>query len=325
MNIEKLPSGSYRIRVTERGKKYAITVPYKPSKKEAFELIERKIMNDRGDITLEEAYKKYIDAKSNVLSPSTLRGYASIYRNMPAWILETNIGDIDDYTMQRVVNEYARDHSPKSTSNLYSLILTVIRLFNPRASIYATLPQKPRIEPHTPTLEDIKALLDHAYGSAYYVPLYLASLSLRVSEICALTIDDLVDDTLTINKALVRAETGYVLKPTPKTDASNRTITIPHDLAEYIRAQGYVYKGYPQNIDKYLRRTLPKLGIEFFSAHKMRHFFASYCHDLGMSEALIKKCGGWSSDVFKRVYTHAMSVDEAKKTIQAKFDFNHNL
>lgn len=321
MTIDKRPSGAYRIRHTENKRTYSMTVPFKPTNKEAYELIRAKIDKKQSFMTFDEAYHAYIDAKSNVLSPATLRGYASIYRNIPAWVLSVDISDFDSYTAQKLINEYARDHSPKSTRNLYTFVLSVIRLFIPDLNISATLPQKPRSEPHTPTLEDIKTLLDHAYGSAYYIPLYLAALSLRVSEICALTIDDLVDDTLTINKALVRAETGYVLKPTPKTDASNRTITIPHDLAEYIRAQGYVYKGYPQNIDKYLRRTLPKLGIEFFSVHKMRHFFASYSHDLGYSDAIIQKIGGWSSDVMKRVYRHAMNEETTKQKVADDFTF----
>ena len=43
MNITKLPSGNYQIREMHNGKRYSVTVPYKPSKKEAQELIRKKI------------------------------------------------------------------------------------------------------------------------------------------------------------------------------------------------------------------------------------------------------------------------------------------
>jgi integrase len=57
-----------------------------------------------------------------------------------------------------------------------------------------------------------------------------------------------------------------------------------------------------------------KLGIPHFSLHKMRHFFASYMHQLGMSDKQIQEAGGWKTDgIMKTVYQHAMNMDEAKK------------
>lgn len=321
MTIDKRPSGKYRVRHTENGRTYSLTLPFKPSTKEAYELIRAKIDHKSADKTFSEAYKDYIEVKSNVLSPSTMRGYESIYRNLPSWLLPLDIAEIDDYTLQKLINGYAKEHSAKSTHNLYSLVLSVIRLFYPDSTIRATLPQKAHTEPYTPSREDVKKLLGASKQTEYYVPLYLASLSCRCSEICALTLDDLHGDQLTISKALVRADKGYVLKDTPKTDASYRTITLPRDLVKRIKKQGYIYNGYPQNIDKYLRRTLPKLDIQFFSVHKLRHFFCSYCHDLGYTDAQIKKLGGWDSDVFRKVYRHAMSEDEARKQIKKDFNF----
>ena len=56
-----------------------------------------------------------------------------------------------------------------------------------------------------------------------------------------------------------------------------------------------------------------KLGIPHFSFHKMRHFFASYMHDLGYSDKQIQEMGGWKTDrVMKTVYTHAMEMEQAK-------------
>ena len=288
MTIDKRPSGAYRIRLTENGRSYSVTIPYKPTQKEAYELIRAKIDHKGADKTFSEAYKDYIGVKSNILSPSTIRGYESMYKNLPSWLLPLDIAEIDNYTLQKLINGYAKEHSAKSTHNLYSLVLSVIRLFYPDSTIRATLPQKAHTEPYTPSREDVKKLLDASKETEYYVPLYLASLSCRCSEICALTLDDLRGDQLTINKALVRAEKGYVLKDTPKTDASYRTITLPRDLVKRIKKQG---------------------------------FFCSYCHDLGYTDAQIKKLGGWDSDVFRKVYRHAMSEDEARKQIKKDFKF----
>lgn len=321
MTIEKRGT-SYRIRQTVNGERYSITVPYKPSKKEAFDLIQDKI-NHRVNtqISFDDAAKQYIKVKSNVLSPSTIRGYNTILRNIPDKFKAYDINEINDFTVQKLINDYSSDHEPKSVRNLNGFISAVIRLFIPSMVFHITLPQKKRKSPYTPSVDDVKRLLDESADTEYYVALYLAVMSLRRSEICALTIDDLSDDNmLTINKALVPSDDGYVLKETPKTDASYRTVVIPDDVAGRIREQGYVFKYQPQAIDQYIRRTLPKLGIPQFSVHKLRHFFASYAHDLGYSDAQIQKMGGWATDnVMKAVYRHAMEMDEAKKSIANDF------
>ena len=323
MTIDKLPSGSYRIRYTKNGKRCSITVPYRPSKKEAFDIVENRINDVREGMTFEEAAEKYISAKENVLSPASVREYRSMLRNIPEDFRQTDIAKIDDYTLQQFVNEHSADHSPKSTHNVCGFICAVIRLFYPKSTIYATLPKKPRTEHYTPTKDDVTRILKEAEGTKYYIPIYLATLSLRSSEICALTLFDLKGDDLTINKALVRSDQGFVLKNTPKTDKSNRTIRIPHDLAEKIRQNGGIYNGYPQQIDKFLFRTQKRLGIPHFGVHRLRHFFASYSHELGYSDAIIQAVGGWSTDnVMKSVYRHAMNRDQANESLVTDFDFS---
>lgn len=327
MTIEKLPSGSYRIREMRDGKMYSVTV--KSTKKELSERLARQILDEKirqtpvyGKQSFKSAAETYIEAKNNVLSPSTIRGYNSMLRNIPDDFLRLDCGDIDTLTLQRMINEYARTHSAKSTHNMNGFIIAVLRLYNPDVNIHTTLPQIPRSDAPTPSQGDVKALLDASKDTEYYAAIYLAGLSLRLSEICALTLDDLDGTTLTINKSLVRGENGYVLKETPKTDASNRQIIIPDALAEWIRDHGYIYRMNPQQVDKYLRRTLPKLGIPFFSIHKMRHFFASYAHDLGYSDAVIQSIGGWSTDhVMKKVYRHAMNQSDALKQVKTDFNF----
>ena len=319
MKIEKRGS-SYRIRLMENGKSYCLTVPFKPTQKEAWELMQDKIKGCTAmKMTFNDASQKYIKVKSNVLSPSTIRGYNTIIRNIPDQFLEKNIYKITDYDVQKLINEYAQNHEPKSVRNLHGFVSAVIRLFIPSMVFHTTLPQKKRKTAYMPSVDDIKRLIESARDTEYYVALNLASLSLRRSEICALTVKDLDGNKLTINKALVPSDDGYKLKDTPKTDASYRTIIIPDDVADRIRQQGYVFKYQPQAIDQYIRRTLPKLGIPQFSVHKMRHFFASYAHELGYSDATIMSMGGWNSDVMKRVYRHSMNEEESKKQIAKDF------
>lgn len=321
MTIDKLPSGSYRIRLTEKGRAYSLTVPYKPTQKQAFELIMDKINRKEDDFMLfSEASAEYLKVKSNVLSPSTLFNYGNLSKNTPEWFKNKNIYELSDYEMQKLVNEYSLNHAPRTTHTYYTFICAVIRLFIPSVVFSPTMPQNTPRKRYTPTRNDVINILEYAKPTKYFAAIYLASLSCRQSEICALTLDDLSGNQITINKAYVRADGGYVLKPTPKTDKSNRVITIPDDLREWINEKGYIFEGYPRTIDKFLTKAQDALNIPHFSIHLLRHYFASYAHDLGYSDAVIMSLGGWSSDsVMKSVYRHAMNEDEAKKSISNDF------
>ena len=323
MTIEKLPSGSYRVRQMENGKLYSLTLPYKPNKREAYELIQNKINHVvDNSMTFQKAADEYINIKNNVLSPSTIRGYHSVLRNLPEYFLDMDISQIDEYTLQKFINEYAIDHTAKTVHNVNGFVMAVLRLFYPKVDISVTLPQKQRQERYTPTTEDIKRIMDASRNTKYYIPLFLACLGLRNSEICALTIFDLKGNELTINKALVYGDNGYVVKNVPKTDASNRIIVLPDAVAQSIKEQGYIYDGYPLQIDRHLRRVQKKLNIPSFGIHRMRHFFASYMHDLGYSDAIIQSLGGWATDnVMKSVYRHALNEDSARMQMVSNFDF----
>ena len=325
MTIDKLPSGSYRIRQMDHGKVYTLVVKKRPSDRLARQLIDEKIAKVPvgGDLTMEVACKKYLQAKKNVLSPSTYREYSRTANTLPDDFLMMNLSDISDYDLQVLVNGFAATLSPKTVRNYYGFVCAVLRLFNPKVVYSVTLPQKRRVEPYTPSYDDVKRILEEVENTDYYVPFFLATLSLRRSELCAIDPKrDLKGNELSIRRAYVRGINGYVIKDTPKSDASYRTILLPDVLAERIRDQGYVFRYNPNQLDKKLHRIQKKLGIPTFSIHKFRHFFASYAHDaLKLSDAQIQKIGGWSSDVMKRVYRHAMNEDEAREMIAGEFSF----
>ena len=165
--------------------------------------------------------------------------------------------------------------SPKSVSNHHGFISAVLNVFSPNLKLNTTLPQKSKNEPYIPSDDDVKRILEYASGSKYEIPIVLACYGLRRSEICALTPEDLDGDVVTINKALVQDENKEWIVKQTKTVESTRKIIIPVEIADKIREQGYIYIGHPGKISDYLYRTQKKLGIERFSIHKLRHYFAS--------------------------------------------------
>jgi len=322
MKVDKVSENTYRVRKMYKGQKYTLYFDHKPSQKEIMQNMSEEMDNipvKNNGMTLYKAYLDYLESKSNILSPSTKRGYKTVINAIPDRIKEMHIIDVDNITVQRFVNEYSHDHSPKTTKNVYGLIATIIKIYAPNTKLNVQLPQAIKNEPYIPTEEEVKAIMDELKGGKYYIPTALAALGLRKSEICGLQISDLDENNmLTINKALVSNENNeLVIKKTTKTVESTRNVYIPEELAEMIRQQGYIYKGFPDCITRNLKRVQKKLGIQEFPLHKMRHFFASYAHnELKLSDAQIMELGGWkSTEVLHTVYRHAMEKEQAKKYV----------
>lgn len=320
MKIEKLPSGSYRIRKMYKGKTYTIVTEYKPTQKEAMQLMSAELDNVKPSsarITFEDASNQYIDVKKNVLSPSSIRGYKGIINNLSPTFKALNINDIMAIDIQKEINEYSASRSPKTVRNAHGFISAVMGMFRPELNISTTLPQKLKNDEYIPSDDDVKRILEYAKGSKYEIPLILATFGLRRSEICALTPDDINGNSLSINKALVQtADKKWIIKST-KTTAGTREIYLPDSIIDLIKERGEIYSGYPNNIIKYLQRAQAHLNIPRFSLHKLRHYYASMSHSLGIPDSYIMASGGWQSDnTLKSVYRHAM---DGKKEEMQKF------
>ena len=318
MTIDKLPSGSFRIRKQINGKRYTITVDHEPTESECIMLLaemvkDNPVLSIEG--TLRQCISGYIASKSNVLSPSTIRGYNQVTRQISNVLLDMQVKDITLPILQNEINRYSRNHAPKSVANFSGLITSVCRFVGLDINS-PTLPQKTKAYTYIPTKDDVKRLCEYFKGSEYEVGLLLSIYGLRRSELCALTLDDLQGNVLTINKALVENQNKQWIVKTTKTTESTRQIVISSYVADLIRKQGYIYKRSPGQLYEQLSKAQERLGIPHFPLHKMRHFFASYLHDMGYSPKQIQESGGWkTSRVMETVYQHALDMDEAKQSI----------
>lgn len=324
MKIEKLPSGSYRIRKMYKGKKYTVIFDEKPTQKEAMQAMTAeldKIKSVQHPISFADAAEGYVNMKRNVLSPRTIKEYVETGNRMPTWFREIRISDITQIEINKLVNELSKDKSPKTVRNYHGFISAVLGTYRPDMKICTKLPQKIKNEPYTPSQEDVRRILEESKGTQFEVPIVLACYGMRRSEICALTTKDIDGDIVRINKALVLDENKNWVIKTTKTTESTRNIVIPRELAEKIHEQGFVYKGNPNSISDYLDHIEKNLGIPHFSLHKLRHYFASQMSALGVPEADILKMGGWETDhVMKSIYRHSMmdKEDQAKREAAKK-------
>lgn len=306
MKIEKLPSGTYRVRKTIQGKAVAVTFPYKPTQKEALQALQDKWSGrDKLRMTFDQACTEYINGKRNTISPSTIRGYESIRKTLPDVIKNRQLEDLTPWDVQKYINDLSADHSPKTVRNHHAFISAILGTFNPNLTLNTQLPQKRPRSAQIPSDSDIKRILDAVAGTEYEIPFRLACYGLRRSEICALTPSDLVGNQLTINKALVEDENKHWHIKTTKTTNSTRQIIIDSSLSALIRSQNRIYDGHPGKLYKALQSTLKSLNIPSFPFHGFRHYYASTAHALGMPDAVIMASGGWKTDgVMKRIYRH---------------------
>ena len=204
---------------------------------------------------------------------------------------------------------------------LFSFIQTIITSVLPDRNIHVTLPLPRPSQIYTPEDSDIKAVLKAIEGDEIEIAIFLAILGLRRSEICALDYPaDFEGNTIHITKGLVMDENKNWIRKSPKTPQSIRDIIIPDSVLNKIKQKGYVYKGFPGSINKKLSKVLKDNGIPHFSLHKLRHYFASSSHALGIPDMVILRNGGWKTDnVMKNVYRHAQK-DSIEKESQKYID-----
>ena len=151
MKIEKLPSGSYRIRKTYKGQVYTVIFDCKPTQKEAMQAMAKeldKVQKKRTSMTFKIAAEEYIESKRNVLSPTTIKGYKSTMKTISEKFQDINIHDITALDIQTEINKLATGHSPKTVRNYHGFISAVLGTFCPNLKIYTTLPQKIKNEPY---------------------------------------------------------------------------------------------------------------------------------------------------------------------------------
>jgi len=328
MKVEKLPSGSYRVRKQINGKRATKVFDHKPMKAEIdeafaeFVISSKKEYNER---TFKECAQKYIEAKSNVLSPSTLGEYTLKVKRLSQGFQGLVVDDITRHDIQEEINRMAEKLSPKTVADMNGFIQAVLGLFQTNFHRYPiTLPQRKKEAIYIPTDADIKAMITAAEGTPFDLAVKLGCWGLRRSEICCITASDVEKIPgeqgcaylLHINKAIVqnKASKEWVIKST-KTTESERDIIIPEDIAEEIIKRGRAYEGYPGSISNWLRRTQNKMGIKNFSLHKERHFFATQLMEFGCSQKDVQKMGGWATDkVLSTIYQHSrISSDQARQ------------
>lgn len=329
MKIEKLPSGNYRIRVVvghdETGK--PIRKSFTHYDKTKLRRIAAEYADEHRNIValqkVSTAIDAFLDAKTPVLSPSTLRAYTSMSRTLKCEhgaFCALPVASVSQRDLQKFINALvAKGNSPKTIRNFHGFLSAVFDFSGNRLP-HASLPQKQPPNIHIPDEEMVARILSAAKGTRLEIPLILATFGLRRSEICALSPADLDGNMLHIHRALVYNSKNELREKLTKNYTSDRYVRIPDVVAEQIRENGIVTDYTPEGISKAYNRLLRKNGFPHYRLHDLRHFLVSYCHNvLHLSDAQIQSITGHKTNVVMRNnYLHSMNDNEVGVLVAEK-------
>jgi integrase len=318
---KKLPSGNWRVNLyigKENGKRLYKSFTA-PTRAEA-ELMAAKYKagvkecSAPNNLTVGEAIDKYIEMKSNVLSPTTIREYKRCRNNDFAGIIDTQLSKLTNNNVQICINDLSANHSPKFVKNAYGLLSATLKMYYPDFRLNILLPQKKKIDILIPSDEEVKKLIEFVKGKEEEVPIVLGAFcGLRRSEIVGLKWDciDLKNNTITIKEARVRGENNEVVAKSTKTTQSTRTIKIYPFIAEILKKSrndsAYVTNLSGDTIYNRYTRALELLGIQHYRFHDLRHYVCSAMLALNIPKNYIAAYLGHGSErMVDMVYGHIM-------------------
>lgn len=275
------------------------------------------------NITISEAIDLYIKERSNILSPSTIKGYKSVQKHRFQDIMDCKLSE--NINWQRVINNEAGEVKAKTVKNSWGLLSAVLRANNIKVD-GVRLPQIIRSEHEFLQPDQVKILVKAIEGHRFEIPYLLCMHGLRRSEACAVTKKDIKDGYIFVSGAKVYNDEGKLVeRKENKTSQSNRKVPIMLQrltdlVAEYDGEYLCPYK--PSILTHPLntvcrQNDLPEVGL-----HGLRHSFASLCYHLGISELQCMEYGGWSDiNVMRKIYTHLAENDrsDAEKKLKEFF------
>jgi len=329
-SARKLPSGNWRVNLfvgTENGKRKYKSFTHQ-DKKQA-ELLAAQYNVDRKEkircvMTVKEAITQYIDSKSNVFSPTTIRNYRGYLRTAFNDILSVRVCDLTPVKIQRWINAISANHSPKTVKNVYYLFVPAIQEVDKQMDVSAKLPAPVKYESTIPVQKDIEALIRYfEQRPDYHTAIMIcAILGLRRGEACALTFGDVLPNgRLRVNKSMaLNDQKKWVIKY-PKTKESTRDLVLPDFLKDRILAlktekstdSDRIFAFNPNQLTDNFCHARKKIGFNF-RLHDLRHYYASILLSLNTPDKYaMARMGHSTSATLKRVYQHLM--DEKEKEV----------
>ncbi len=331
----KLPSGSWFCRVRTSGQDISITcatekeaVAKAMAVKAGIQSSAKQLSVHRKNMSVAQAVDEYINARENVLSPSTLRGYHTIRRMRFKAAMNLKVCDLSAAQWQQIVNKEARLCSAKTLKNAWALLSSAIAEATDN-TISVRLPEIAEKDAAFLSAEQIPVFVEAIRGKSFEIPALLALSSLRRSEILALRWEDIDLRSNTIQvagAAVIGSQNKLIQKDTNKNRNSRRIVPIIPPLRDAILRHhdnsGLIVTSAPNTLYIQINRICRANGLPEVGVQGLRRSFASLAYHLGLSEEMTMRIGGWSNIyTMRRIYTKLSDQDISaqSKTFQDFF------
>ena len=260
-----------------------------------------------------DMFYNYILAKEDKLSPVTVRNLLGIYRTRFSDAFDVDIRLID---WQKLIDHEATLISPSSLTSIWHMVKPMFAYYGYEAP-EVELPKAKAKEQDYLDSDQIPILLDGIRGDEFEAAIILALHSLRLSELCALTVEDIHDGFIHVNKSLVPTEQGQIIKDGNKTESSTRNVPVLIDrLYEILPESGLIVRQSRDSISKHIKEVCKKLGLPPCSCHDLRRSFCSLCYEKGIREEYLMAYGGWTN--YATVHKYYIKISEQSKMKNAK-------
>lgn len=330
----KLPSGSWNIRLRLGGEEISVTEPSEQEAIKKARLIKAEYLAGKREakvaessLTLSAAIDLYCADRSNKLSPATVRKYKNIKTNHWKSLMQKRMDEITARQWQAAVNEMLARYATKTVKVSLGMTKSVVLACGakfPKVKIKKSSAEKAKeidkckfLEPEQ-ILEFVNTVEKKYAETPYAIPLLLALSSLRIGEIDGLDWENVTDNIVKIRRVRIMDENNeWIYKDGAKTEGSVRDVPvfIPQ-LAALLKAnrkaEGKVMLCCQDALRRACGRVCKDAGVPCPGVHGLRHSFASLCASpqVSIPELISQQIGGWENDkIMKEIYTHVAKSD----------------
>lgn len=279
------------------------------------------------DITLSQAFDKYISSKENRLSARSKEQYEYIKNKRFESLMGLKLSQIDAKKIDAAFDlELAKPSrkggtlSRKTVNDALLLVKSVLSEYAPSLNITTKPVEIQQSFRFLLPLDDVCAAV---IGTDIELPAMLAMwLSLTASEIRGLTKSKSIrGEKLYIVETVVDVNGKAVRKPGGKEEKRPRVFDLPPYIKQLInRVDGDIIEPRSAHaINQRFQRVLRSNGLQPMRFHDLRHLNASLMADLSIPTPIAQERGGWKTDsTMKRVYTH--TFDESRRAADKMID-----
>lgn len=260
---------------------------------------------------LQDVYNLWIARVKINAKPNTIIKYEGIFKNHISYLQSIQLAAID----KNIINDFIKHLLCKGLSNktVNDIIIVLNMLFGFATDEYGiNIPKinylrEERKETRYLSVSEQKSLICylnkdmniHKFGTL--LALYTG---IRIGELCALKWEDIENNAITINKTMMRVNTGtaseVVILP-PKSESSVRIVPFPIELLKFYKhykCSGYILSTdrlvfteprYMQmKFDKYVKEC----NLKNVTFHTLRHTFATRCIEAGVDAKTVSELLG---------------------------------